>query len=938
MNPSYALLDLPVNECKTLDEDGVLYTFKKADHAKILLKNLALMQANEGLLTDVVLRSTSKDYEEPFHSILLTACSPTLKQNLTGRYFDFTGGKLSLKGLSTDALIAFRVFLYKTEFPSRQELVDGLRKVAATYGIDSLKKLCDRKSNEQMSVLWNSHREGLLSQLYEMYQKSELTSCLLDDGHGVTQKVHAPVVAAASPVLWTNLANDLSSSEETRYRLKEIASHVLEDFVKYIYTGNVAVNGENVAGLLKAGCGYEIPALARACCDWLGLKMDCFNAVNILWLAREENCKETKVLQEEAKNFIIGNFTSVSEEDEFVELEYEDLKAIIQFDNLNVNCEEEVFNAVAKWVSAEDERIRYLPELLKCTRLENTSPEFLRSLLQHPLIMKSARCVEYVQNVLESQVLFHLQEDTTPTETFYESEQAFYPNQYGFEDAIASDLTPEFLTSKLEFFESKIPAVQTPRRGQRKDGTPDMRFKENRRSLGLQNKDHSPDMRFKVNKRGLNPAVKKDGSADMRFKTNRQSLGRDDEGRPLTKAGTPDRRFKVTRDKEAMVQSSLKSDRTPSTGPVKKDGTPDMRYTINKDDKGRPLTKAGTPDRRFKVTRDKEATVKSSLNSGSTLSTGPVKKDGTPDMRYTVNKHPNSLLTSSQSTSASAQVNSSPRVGGPLKKDGTPDMRYAVNKQSSPPYLSSSYVNSPLQLSSYVDSLGPLKRDGTPDMRYAVNRQFSSPSPFSSYGDSPLQLSSYLDSSGPLKRDGTPDMRYAVNKQFSSPSPFSSYGSSPLQLPSYADSPSPFSSYGDSPLQLSSYLDSSGPLKRDGTPDMRYAVNKQFSSPSPFSSYGSSPLQLPSYADSPSPFSSYGDSPLQLSSYLDSSGPLKRDGTPDMRYAVNRQFSSPSPFSSYGDSPLQLSSYGDSSGASCGPCGPLKKDGTPDMRYKANWR
>ena len=876
MNPSYALLDLPVNECKTLDEDGVLYTFKKADHAKILLKNLALMQANEGLLTDVVLRSTSKDYEEPLHSILLAACSPTLKQNLTGRDFDLTGGKLSLKGLNRDILIAFRDFIYKAEFPSRQELVDGLRKVAATYGIDSLKKLCDRNSNEQMSVLWNSHREDLLLQLCEMYQKSELTSCLLDDGNGITQKVHAPVVAAASPVLRKILTNDLFSSEETRYRLKEIAPDILEDLVKYIYTGNVAVNGENVAGLLKAGCGYEIPALARACCDWLGLKMDCFNAVNILWLAREENCKETKVLQEEAKNFIIGNFTSVSEEDEFVELEYEDLKAIIQFDDLNVNCEEEVFNAVAKWVSAEDERIRYLPELLKCIRLENTSPEFLRSLLQHPLIMKSVPCVEYVQNVLESQVLFHLQEDTTPTETFYESEQAFYPNQYGFEDAIASDLTPEFLTSKLEFPESEIPAVQTPRRGQRKDGTPDMRFKENRRSLGLQNKDHSPDMRFKVNKRGLNPAVKKDGSADMRFKTNRQSLGRDDEGRPLTKAGTPDRRFKVTRDKEAMVQSSLKSDRTPSTGPVKKDGTPDMRYTINKDDKGRPLTKAGTPDRRFKITRDKEAMVQSSLKSNRTPSTSPVKKDGKPDMRYTVNKHPNSLLTSSQSTSASAQVNSSPRVGGPLKKDGTPDMRYAVNKQSSSPSPSSSYVGSPLQLSSYVDSLGPLKRDGTPDMRYAVNKQLSSPSPFSSYGDSPLQLSSYLDSSGPLKRDGTPDMRYAVNKQFSSPSPFSSYGSSPLQLPSYADSPSPFSSYGDSPLQLSSYLDSSGPLKRDGTPDMRYAVNKQFYSPSPFSSYG--------------------------------------------------------------DSPLQLSSYEDSSGASCGPCGPLKKDGTPDMRYKANWR
>ena len=880
MNPSYALLDLPVNECKTLDEDGVLYTFKKADHAKILLKNLALMQANEGLLTDVVLRSTSKDYEEPFHSILLTACSPTLKQNLTGRYFDLTGGKLSLKGLSTDALIAFRVFLYKTEFPSRQELVDGLRKVAATYGIDSLNKLCDRNSNEQMSVLWNSHREDLLLQLCEMYQKSELTSCLLDDGNGITQEVHAPVVAAASPVLRKILTNDLFSSEETRYRLKEIAPDILEDLVKYIYTGNVAVNGENVAGLLKAGCGYEIPALARACCDWLGLKMDCFNAVNILWLAREENCKETKVLQEEAKNFIIGNFTSVSEEDEFVELEYEDLKAIIQFDDLNVNCEEEVFNAVAKWVSAEDERIRYLPELLKCIRLDNTSPEFLRSLLQHPLIMKSATCVEYVQNALESQASFHLQEDTTPTETFNESEQDSYPNQYDFEDAIARDLTPEFLsselelpksdaiakdptpeflTSKLELPESKIPAVQTPRRGQRKDGTPDMRFKENRRSLGLQNKDHSPDMRFKVNKRGLNPAVKKDGSADMRFKTNRQSLGRDDEGRPLTKAGTPDRRFKVTRDKEAMVQSSLKSDRTPSTGPVKKDGTPDMRYTINKDDKGRPLTKAGTPDRRFKVTRDKEATVKSSLNSGSTLSTGPVKKDGTPDMRYTVNKHPNSLLTSSKTRSASAQVNSSSRVGGPLKKDGTPDMRYAVNKQSSSPSPSSSYV-------SYRGSSGPLKRDGTPDMRYAVNKQYTSPSHSSSYRGSSSQLSSYSSLSRPCKRDGTPDMRYAVNKAFNGSSPASSGYSSGGSIYS---SRSSLSGNG-------SGSSSRGPLKRDGTPDMRYAVNKSFygSSQSVGSSFGGS-----SYSSRPS--SSGG------ASRSSSCGPLKKDGTPDMRYKAN---------------------------------------------------
>ena len=84
-------------------------------------------------------------------------------------------------------------------------------------------------------------------------------------------------------------------------------------------------------------------------------------------------------------------------------------------------------------------------------------------------------------------------------------------------------------------------AEVSPRRGLRKNGKPDLRLRENRRSLGLQNKDGSPDMRFKINKEKFgnkvsvassqtsNPAsrssytagpVKGDGTPDMRFKAN----------------------------------------------------------------------------------------------------------------------------------------------------------------------------------------------------------------------------------------------------------------------------------------------------------------------------------------------------------------------------------------------------------------------------------
>ena len=194
----------------------------------------------------------------------------------------------------------------------------------------------------------------------------------------------------------------------------------------------------------------------------------------------------------------------------------------------------------------------------------------------------------------------------------------------------------------------------------------------------------------------------------------------------------------------------------------------------------------------------------------------------------------------------------------PVKKDGTPDTRKS-NKSPQAKIPSSGCVAS------------PVKRDDKSDMSFSVNeqpsslvassqtsnpdKQSASPSSYCSYGVNSLShLSSHSTPSGPVKKDGTPDMRYAVNR--------SAYLSSGAVGACY----------------------SYGPLKKDGTPDMRFAANR--------SAYLSRGAVGASF----------------------SCGPLKKDGTPDMRYAANR------------------SGYGSSSR------GPLKKDGTPDMRFKANWR
>ena len=129
--------------------------------------------------------------------------------------------------------------------------------------------------------------------------------------------------------------------------------------------------------------------------------------------------------------------------------------------------------------------------------------------------------------------------------------------------------------------------------------------------------------------------------------------------------------------------------------------------------------------------------------------------------------------------------------------------------------------------------------------------------------------------------------------------------------------------------QLSAKPCSSKPLKKDGTPDMKYICNKNPSASSQkTSSCCQEPLKKNSATDRTSQANGTKSSYIPDSSGSSSftGGPLKKDGTPDRRYAVNKGYRS------------SLSSISSTSGCSSVgapsfiPSGPLKKDGTPEIR------
>ena len=138
---------------------------------------------------------------------------------------------------------------------------------------------------------------------------------------------------------------------------------------------------------------------------------------------------------------------------------------------------------------------------------------------------------------------------------------------------------------------------------------------------------------------------------------------------------------------------------------------------------------------------------------------------------------------------------------------------------------------------------------------------------------------------GPLKKDGTPDMRYSVNKA----------AAATAARPSSAR----------------------GPTKADGTPDMRYSANKAAygggSSSSRSSSYGGGGGSSYSSGGGGGGYSGYSGGGYSGGGY--SGGGYSGGGGGGSGYSGSACYS-----------------------VSSNPSGPMKADGTPDMRYSANRR
>lgn len=114
--------------------------------------------------------------------------------------------------------------------------------------------------------------------------------------------------------------------------------------------------------------------MVDACAGFLSKSIHLESCIGILNLA-ESHVLTT--LKTGAQDYITTQFSQLVQQQDFLELPAESLEAVLQRDDLDVKCEESVFEALMRWVRAQqEERFPLLARLLSHVRLPLLEPAY----------------------------------------------------------------------------------------------------------------------------------------------------------------------------------------------------------------------------------------------------------------------------------------------------------------------------------------------------------------------------------------------------------------------------------------------------------------------------------------------------------------------------------------------------------------------------------
>ncbi|XP_055353292.1 kelch-like protein 20 [Paramacrobiotus metropolitanus] len=208
---------------------------------------------------------------------------------------------------------------------------------------------------------------------------------------------HRAILAARSTYFRSMFASQMKESHEEQIQLKDIPHEILERIVQYMYTTQISLDANNVLLLLESALFLDVTEIVSACTEFLHRNISIENWLPVQHTAEFLSCSDLIKICDE---FLVKNFSAVLNCDDFLEISESKMRELIALDDLYVKSEDEVADAVIRWLNKDPARMRSIGEILPLVRAPFLSAEkfqLVRNICMNP----ERACVEDFRKVTD---------------------------------------------------------------------------------------------------------------------------------------------------------------------------------------------------------------------------------------------------------------------------------------------------------------------------------------------------------------------------------------------------------------------------------------------------------------------------------------------------------------------------------------------------------
>ncbi|CAF0905354.1 unnamed protein product [Adineta steineri] len=162
--------------------------------------------------------------------------------------------------------------------------------------------------------------------------------------------------------------------------LNNTDADIFEKFILYAYEGHLEINSNDVVKILETSHSFHITEIVDLCCKFIKKQLQSSNCLSLYRFASLHNLLD---LMQHIWTYILEHFSEIiSNNQEFLNLSYDELKQFLASDDINVESEEIVYEAFLRWLDYDfNRRNEYLAELFSLIRLPLIKRKYLTDLI-----------------------------------------------------------------------------------------------------------------------------------------------------------------------------------------------------------------------------------------------------------------------------------------------------------------------------------------------------------------------------------------------------------------------------------------------------------------------------------------------------------------------------------------------------------------------------